>query len=1019
MIDKKSGIYGELITAEMVDDLKLLEANLSTVTKFTSLTNGFDLSNELIEYLTNKIGAKLATLTNANKKIELINKTLSMLKEEILSNKVLVSIDKAKSNRNLNLAAHFDFQPSGVFTLNKPFNILKALNENAFSCSHILMVIPNLSLSIIRPLFNFFERLNKAKIKVHIITSKPNREAFVDEYQSLLQLGEYPNVSIKVQKSFYLINEIVHRYIVFMRHNDNSSVLVDFPQSLMSSSLPTDSQIGFKFRKKDRLQIYNQFYDDFILRWFSTDYLKLTEELVNDIRISRRSFEKTIEEPVWAEYALKSKFAYKLYPFQKSVLKEIQVRRAYEKQNNFLVFLGDNCGKTILSAFDYKTIYDAKIVQKPKLLFISNRIVKLYKARNQYRIVMKDASFGRIFARNVNELQDKNQAVFATRQFLVNNLDRFKINEFDYIVVEGITVANHQRYLDILKYFNCRNLLVINKNHDLLNLNDLMKLFNFNYINAIDVYRPIAEGLSKKIEYYGIGDNSSDLIGLPIDKAKPVEISYRINSKERLTFFEKVLRRYLLVSNTTRALVIAYDDDHAKKLAKFLGKMYGDSEIAIPFLSKSLEHEFDVHKKNLDLGRLKFIVATHESLEFVNSDAFNVLINHSFDIDKYMFSRKLFACTMRDDYSLPLLVLDFLMPMDRNYDYIKNKFNLFFNYYEARPIIQDQTFTRLGIFYSFDSAAQEIIFKRSKLTTKQTLSDLLKEKDPASFTAFSDFLLNHRIYLWDIYQYDRYLFDLAKSKKAVNIPSFLSPLNIIPAFFNTNSLSFLKLCLNVLENNKYSLPNNLVMAVLASFFNNNNCKELLSYLKSNKCNKPSEALHYLSTSYPELINEIINVIKFRIRYADNLLRISETIYDDIEIERNSQLNVKQILALFKVLNYADLNKRFIEELHPRSLASNKLWIVWATNAVNNFNGLCTKLINSNTLYWSSPYNWSHNSSSFKEFQNSKRPVLIVYRDQKVNHVVNGPQPYKILGLKQKIINVVGDKPLNMIIKIKS
>lgn len=261
---KKSGIYGDFVLNDEVNDMDLIDANTIDVTQMLQKHKGFNLDGKLFLYLKKILSHELSSVSSANKKIVFFNKILNYLGEEPLSKKILLSVDKNKTFEPL--LNEYDFGFSCAHTLVEPLNVLQALELNAFSCQTILMVFPNLSLSQIRPLFSFFQKLHDLKIRVRIITSKPDQEASNVAYKPLLTLKEYSNVSIKVQKNVYTMNEIIHRCIIFIRENNKSSVIIDFPQTMVQTNLPSDSQVSFVIKKEDNLNIYNAFYQDFVMR---------------------------------------------------------------------------------------------------------------------------------------------------------------------------------------------------------------------------------------------------------------------------------------------------------------------------------------------------------------------------------------------------------------------------------------------------------------------------------------------------------------------------------------------------------------------------------------------------------------------------------------------------------------------------------------------------------------------------------------------------------------------------------
>ena len=1010
MINKKYGIYGELINEDTIHDLELLDSNLISITKLNEKFPSYNLDEELTIHVTELLRDKLKLITSKSKKLAFINDFItSTFNQPRLINKLLLNIN-SKSQKYNDLVENFDFSPTTLHTLQNPADVLTLLERNAWTCSTILMVFPRLSLEKLRPLFSFFAALEKKNIKVRIITSKPKFTPTQQDYEALLKLQKYSNVIIKAQNKMYQANEIVHRCFIFVRPNNNNSFLIDFPQHLITSSLLSDSQIVFSGRKKDNLSNYNHIYQDFMLRWYNTDYDLISPKLVKNILINSPETENNIASPEWDASCIKQGFSYPLFPFQKNILQKMLQEK--EKNKHLLVFMGDNCGKTIISAHFYKKMIEKNSNKKPKMLFISNRVPKLIKALNQFRTVLKDPKFARLFAKQQLQIRNLNY-IFASRQHIKQNLTKFKPNDFDYIFVEGITTANADRYLQILTRFKPQHFIVINKNKNLVNHTKLMTLFNNQYINEINIIKPIKQGLLKKIDYYAIGDNTTDLIGLDVNTSKDIEFSYRLIETKRLDFFTQKLNEYLNVGKTTKALVITFNDAHAKKLKDHLKKFYQKDAQVDVFLSNSKEHTFDDFENRLQTDKLQFLIVTHDSLEFVNSNSFNILINHTFDRNKYDFSRKIFACAARQKNNDSFLILDFVIAVNPDYDYIKDKYGHLFSHYDAEKIINSFTYSNKGLFMCFDDDAKQIIFKRSKNPNTINFAKLkVPDKIIDQQKTYNNFFMDNHYYLTDIYLNNKYLFESKKHKFNKKIPAHLSANQILPSFFNANSRSFLTLCQKLFTAGPASFNDKFLMCALAAFFNNNNCKPLYDEIIK-RANEPAGALLYLQETYPLLFQELARYITFRLEYDDNLLELNKDIIKNFDYEKGCNYNIRQHLAIFADLKFVQLTTRIIEELHPRSLKNKNAWIIWA-NATPDSK---IQLLNNNTLLWKSPYNWTKTSISFKEFINPKREVIILYRDR-ANHNINVSENYRYLGKKENIGNIKGNKPLSLIIKFK-
>ena len=170
-------------------------------------------------------------------------------------------------------------------------------------------------------------------------------------------------------------------------------------------------------------------------------------------------------------------------------------------QNKGLVVMATGLGKTILAALDVAEI-------KPnKILFVAHREEILSQSKNSFKNFIPNKKYG--FYKGKNK-DTSNEYIFASIQTLgkKSQLEKFKKNEFDYIIVDEFHHVGAKSYKNLVEYFEpkfflgltatpnrtdnvdilqfCGGNLLYRK--DLIDGVNLKLLSNFNYLGIIDKY---------------------------------------------------------------------------------------------------------------------------------------------------------------------------------------------------------------------------------------------------------------------------------------------------------------------------------------------------------------------------------------------------------------------------------------------------------------------------------------------------------------------------------------------------
>ncbi|OLQ88037.1 DEAD/DEAH box helicase [Vibrio panuliri] len=173
-----------------------------------------------------------------------------------------------------------------------------------------------------------------------------------------------------------------------------------------------------------------------------------------------------------------------------------------------LVVMGTGMGKTWLSAFD------AKQIGAKRILFVAHREEILIQAHNTFVKLWPEKSAGYYHGKSK---QQQKEMLFASVQSLgrEEHLDKFKRDDFDYIVVDEFHHASASTYLNILNYFEPKFLLGLTATPERTDQANILSLCHDNLVFERNLVHGIDSDILVPFHYYGIWDESVDYSEIP------------------------------------------------------------------------------------------------------------------------------------------------------------------------------------------------------------------------------------------------------------------------------------------------------------------------------------------------------------------------------------------------------------------------------------------------------------------------------------------------------------------------
>ena len=251
---------------------------------------------------------------------------------------------------------------------------------------------------------------------------------------------------------------------------------------------------------------------------------------------------------------------------------EIAVQKTVEAiaqgKERILLTLATGTGKTIISAFDYKSFRTNH--KSSKLLFIAHRKEILQQAKAAFQGILKDNNFGELWVDGLEP--SSNEYVFASVQTLNNKLKDINLSPdyYDFIIVDEVHHIEAKTYRPILDYFTPKILLGLTATPERMDGADILK----DFCNRIAAEIRLPEALNKKLlspfQYFGITD-SIDLTNVNWANGKyAVSELTNLYTKNNIRVGAIInnLNKYLNNVNDVRAIGFCVSIEHATFMAE-------------------------------------------------------------------------------------------------------------------------------------------------------------------------------------------------------------------------------------------------------------------------------------------------------------------------------------------------------------------------------------------------------------------------------------------------------------------
>lgn len=438
--------------------------------------------------------------------------------------------------------------------------VLASIEEELATCDEFAISVAFITMSGITPILQTLKELEKKGIPGRIMTTD---YLMFSEPKALDKLAELTNIELKMfqagekgegfhTKGYIFREKEIYRIIVgssnmtlsaLTRNREWNTRLVSTEQGEYTQQIIEEYEELWNSRNSVS-------YDDFI-EHYRTNY----EVIKKQKAIARREDVTSIEQ-------------YRLQPnkMQIEFISSLQKLKT-QKAGRALLISATGTGKTYASAFALRE------ENVKRVLFLVHREQIAKQAIISYKKVFGTTrTFGLLSG---NSKDYDTDYLFATMQMMAKQetLNRFKIDEFDTIVIDEVHRAGAESYQKIIQYFQPRFWLGMTASPDRTDDFDIYKLFDHNIAYEIRLQQALEEDLLCPFHYFGITDIEID--GEVFDDNAGVKNFAKLVCDARVDYIIQQIEYYGYCGDRVKGLIFCSRKDEAQELSeKFNARGY-------------------------------------------------------------------------------------------------------------------------------------------------------------------------------------------------------------------------------------------------------------------------------------------------------------------------------------------------------------------------------------------------------------------------------------------------------------
>lgn len=381
-----------------------------------------------------------------------------------------------------------------------------------------------------RQLQEAFQTFAQRKRRLRVLTTT---YMGATELEALDAIARLPEAEVRV--SYDIRRTRLHaKAWLFHRVSGLSTAYVG-SANISQSALGHGLEWTLKASQADAPHIIEKFSGAFDSLWEDAEFERYDPDEPDQVVRLRQSLEEargggarhaSAETMPVVPWQLPTFFSLKPYPFQQAILDQLVAERSLGRTRN-LVVAATGTGKTMIAAFDYSR-QPAPAGLRPSLLFVAHREELLRQARDTFRHVLRDESFGQLLG--AGEEPTGYTHLFATIQSLTRRaLAKVMGAAFwQVVIVDEFHHAEAPSYEQLLEQLRPELLLGLTATPERADGRDILRWFDGHTAAEVRLWDALNKQLLTPFEYYGIRDS------IDLDKLTWTRGRYDVGELERL-----------------------------------------------------------------------------------------------------------------------------------------------------------------------------------------------------------------------------------------------------------------------------------------------------------------------------------------------------------------------------------------------------------------------------------------------------------------------------------------------------
>ncbi|MBK9165906.1 MAG: DUF3427 domain-containing protein [Bryobacterales bacterium] len=351
-----------------------------------------------------------------------------------------------------------------------------------------------------------FQELASRAVPIRLLTTT---YIGATDFRAIQEIARLPNVDLRISLDGRR-RRLHAKAWLFQRDNGFSSVYVG-SANLSGPALEDGIEWTVKLSQVEAPHIVERFRGAFDSLWCDEEFAPFRADDEEICRRVRQSLEHARRGPGRRDSGPPAFFDLRPHPYQQATLDQLETERIDRDRFRNLVVAPTGTGKTLIAAFDYARQPFAG--RRPRLLFLAHREELLRQARDRFRHVLRDESFGDVLGGG--EEPASYDHLFATVQSFRSRglLGSQGVAYWEYAVLDEAHHVPAESYREIIASLQPRILLGLTATPERTDGASILPWFDNRIADEMRLWHAIERQYLVPFDYYGIHDGT-DLSGL-------------------------------------------------------------------------------------------------------------------------------------------------------------------------------------------------------------------------------------------------------------------------------------------------------------------------------------------------------------------------------------------------------------------------------------------------------------------------------------------------------------------------